>query len=129
MGGEFVVASYLGVPMPQRFDTSVQSDGGRDDIVLPNGKSISVKTLTQIEDPWGLYTTDPSEFRDDYGVLVWFMGDRVYTIVGYFDQKMWEKSWRKHRYASHLPFRAVMDFINMRSIRELKAEVDRMLDR
>lgn len=125
MAGEFLVSRALGVPMPQRYDTKVETDGGFGDLMLPNGQTVSVKVLKREEDPFGLYTSDPNDFRDDYGVLVWYVGGE-YILVGYFDQKTWKEHWRKHRYAPHLPERAVLDYVWMRPIDELRHRIEEM---
>lgn len=125
MAGEYLVSRALGVPMPQRHDTKVQTDGGFGDLVLPNGETVSVKVLKREEDPFGQYNADPYSFKDDYGVLIWYSGGE-YTIVGYFTQEDWHKHCRLHRYAPHLPERVVIDYIWMRPIEELCDKVERM---
>lgn len=90
--GELAVCRLLGLePCEQwsRHEDYSHVDDGKD-LMLPNGRTIDVKTRQPGRD----FAMNPgrgeTDFKADYGVLVW-LEKRNATIVGGFDKTMWHR--------------------------------------
>lgn len=80
--GEYVVAKALNI-FPD-FTISLAGDGGKMDLVLPNGETIEVKYPRKRERAFSLSTAKLEDFRTNYGVLCWPTADiHVVEIMGY----------------------------------------------
>lgn len=89
--GELAVCRLLNLNPEEQWaghDYTTIDDGI--DLILPNEKTIDVKT----RELGGDFALNPGRKRDafkaDYGVLVWLRNDRVAHIVGAFDAFMWD---------------------------------------
>lgn len=107
-------------------------DGGSGDLILPDGKTVSVKYSGWIGGPFCLRSADINHFKDDYGVLTWAMAagsDRTLAdtierlskgiiVVGYTDRSTLQDRAYVHNFG--YGDRLCIDPWDLRPIRELR---------
>jgi len=78
--GEVAAGKYLG--LPPNMGISLRGDGKKGDLIFPNGETIQVKARHTLGWDFALNTTDPHEFKDDFGILA-YPSNRSILLAGY----------------------------------------------
>lgn len=78
--GEVAAGKYLG--LPPNMEISLRGDGKKGDLIFHNGETIQVKARKEIGWDFALNTTNPHEFKDDFGILAYPSNGSV-LLAGY----------------------------------------------
>lgn len=116
--GEYAVSKFLGVSMD--LTISLGGDDGRQDLVLPDGRTAQIKCRRRRGWAYPLLSTNLDEFNTDVGILVWpdAQGDpRVVEIAGWTTKPEFELLSRVQDFG-HGP-RLVIEQRDMRNVHEL----------
>ena len=118
-----VVAELTGSKiLPALLDTSisVHGDGRRGDLRLPDYRTVSVKGTWQDERMWDFRRRSGrfQDFKDHFGMLVFWPGGRMTFVIGWFDRQDWLTK-AKLRPSPFDPEKKVA-YLSMRDMRDIR---------